>query len=87
MLKTCINYTKFCRKSELKNLKIDRKEKRLMILKEALDLSKNIADYRLDMYELVKSKGLSDPDVIKISQQLDKKILMIQKIQFKIHPS
>jgi hypothetical protein len=58
-----------------------------MFLKEALDLSKNIADYRLDMYELVKSKGLSDPDVIKISQQLDKEILMIQKIQFKIPPS
>ena len=46
----------------------NRKERMLMILKKALDLSKSIDDYRLDMYELAKNKGLSDPDVITIRQ-------------------
>ncbi|MFP3886106.1 aspartyl-phosphate phosphatase Spo0E family protein [Priestia filamentosa] len=50
-----------------------------MILREALDLSKSIANYRLDMYELARNKSFSDPDVIKVSQQLDSKILAIQK--------
>ncbi|MFC6604445.1 Spo0E family sporulation regulatory protein-aspartic acid phosphatase [Ectobacillus funiculus] len=51
-----------------------------MILRSALDLSKSIDDYRLDMYELAKNKGLSDPDVIKISYQLDRKIILLQKM-------
>ncbi|MBT2701305.1 aspartyl-phosphate phosphatase Spo0E family protein [Bacillus sp. ISL-40] len=55
-----------------------------MILREALDLSKSIANCRLDMHELAKDKGFSDPDVIKISQQLDSKISNIQKILYKI---
>ncbi|MBZ5753693.1 aspartyl-phosphate phosphatase Spo0E family protein [Metabacillus rhizolycopersici] len=55
-----------------------------MILREALDLSKSIANDRLDMYELAKDKGLSDPDVIKISQQLDFKIRNIESILRKI---
>ncbi|MEH7683455.1 Spo0E family sporulation regulatory protein-aspartic acid phosphatase, partial [Priestia megaterium] len=42
-----------------------------MILREVLDLSKSIANYRLDMYELAKNKGFSDPDVLKINQQLE----------------
>ncbi|MFB9759099.1 Spo0E family sporulation regulatory protein-aspartic acid phosphatase [Ectobacillus funiculus] len=52
----------------------------VMILRSALDLSKSIDDYRLDMYELAKNKGLSDPDVIKISYQLDRKIILLQKM-------
>ncbi|MFB9761287.1 aspartyl-phosphate phosphatase Spo0E family protein [Ectobacillus funiculus] len=51
-----------------------------MILKKALDLSKSIDNHRLDLYELVKKKGFSNPDVIKMSQQLDKKIVMLQRI-------
>ncbi len=51
-----------------------------MILRSALDLSKSIDDYRLDMYELAKNKGLSDPDIIKISHQLDRKIILLQKM-------
>ncbi|YCA46130.1 aspartyl-phosphate phosphatase Spo0E family protein (plasmid) [Bacillus sp. JZ8] len=31
------------------------------------------------MYELARNKSFSDPDVIKVSQQLDSKILAIQK--------
>lgn len=51
-----------------------------MILKNTLDLSKSIDAYRKDMYELAKNKGISDPDVIKISHQLEEKITMLQKI-------
>ena len=57
-----------------------------MILKEVLDLSKSIDHCRIDMYELAKKKGLSDPDVIKISEQLDREIIMLQKILYTIYP-
>jgi hypothetical protein len=53
-----------------------------MILRDTLELRKSIDNYRLNMYELVRNKGLSDPDVIKISQQLDKKIFMLQKVMY-----
>ncbi|WP_121610682.1 Spo0E family sporulation regulatory protein-aspartic acid phosphatase [Mesobacillus foraminis] len=58
-----------------------------MILKEALDLSKSIANYRLHLYELGKIKGSSDPDVIKMRQQLDSKIITIEKVIGKVHSS
>ncbi|MED4029826.1 aspartyl-phosphate phosphatase Spo0E family protein [Priestia aryabhattai] len=51
-----------------------------MILREALNLSKSIANYRMDMYKLTKEKSFSDPDVIKISQQLEFKIQNIKNI-------
>jgi hypothetical protein len=51
-----------------------------MILREVLDLSKSIANYRLDMYELAKNKGFSDPDVLKINQQLEFEIQNIKNI-------
>jgi hypothetical protein len=51
----------------------------LVKLKNILEeLLNGIDDYRLSMYELAKNKGLSDPEVIKISQQLDKKIFVIK---------
>lgn len=55
-----------------------------MILKKALELTKSIEDYRLDMDELAKKKGLSNPDVITISQKLDKQVLAVQKILYTI---
>ncbi|GAA3315201.1 hypothetical protein GCM10020331_009640 [Ectobacillus funiculus] len=55
------------RSSKLTKFENSRKERMVMILRSALDLSKSIDDYRLDMYELAKNKGLSDPDVIKKS--------------------
>lgn len=58
-----------------------------MLLRDALDLSKSIDHYRIDMYELAKKKGFTDPDVIKISDQLDRKIIMLQKIINTIHSS
>lgn len=51
-----------------------------MILKCALDLIISIKRYRRDMYKLIENKGISDPDVIKISQKLDGQIIMLQKI-------
>ena len=55
-----------------------------MILRSALELSKGIENDRLDMYELIKNKGLSNPDVINISQQLDKKITLLQEMMLAI---
>jgi Spo0E like sporulation regulatory protein len=51
-----------------------------MILKNILDLDQCISKHRQDMYELARNKGISDPDVIKISQKLDEDIIKLQKI-------
>lgn len=51
-----------------------------MILKSALDLSQSIKEHRQDMYKLAENKGMSDPEVIQISQQLDGQIIKLQKI-------
>lgn len=51
-----------------------------MILREVEYLRKSIVRDRLNMFEIAKGKELSHPDVLKISQQLDKKIVKIQKI-------
>lgn len=51
-----------------------------MRLIKLLVLKKSIEEHRDAMYELVKEKGLSDPKIIKVSQQLDKKILEWQKM-------
>lgn len=55
-----------------------------MILRETLELSKCIDNCRLDMYELAKDKGFSDPEVVKISQKLDRKIFTIQKFLYQL---
>ncbi|MEM1506027.1 aspartyl-phosphate phosphatase Spo0E family protein [Domibacillus sp. 8LH] len=51
-----------------------------MILKNVIDLRKNIKEHRQNMYELANYKGAAHPDVIKASQQLDKEIVRLQKI-------
>ncbi|MGE7763091.1 Spo0E family sporulation regulatory protein-aspartic acid phosphatase [Peribacillus sp. NPDC097895] len=43
-------------------------------------------EYRQEMFKLAGKKGLSDPQIIKISQQLDGEIVMWQKIIQEIHP-
>ena len=53
-----------------------------MILRNVLALRNSIDEYRKKMYELAREKGISDPDVVKISQQLDHKIMMLQKIMY-----
>ncbi len=54
-----------------------------MALESMLALQKSIGQFRQRMYELAKRKGVSDPDVVKVSQQLDEKIIMLQKIMYK----
>ncbi|MGG1397556.1 aspartyl-phosphate phosphatase Spo0E family protein [Bacillus salipaludis] len=51
-----------------------------MLLKNALELSKSINEDRRIMHEAVQNKGMADPEVRKISQQLDRKIIMLQKM-------
>ncbi|MFP3125635.1 aspartyl-phosphate phosphatase Spo0E family protein [Ectobacillus funiculus] len=53
-----------------------------MILRNVLALRNSINEYHKKMYELAREKGISDPDVVKISQQLDHKIMMLQKIMY-----
>lgn len=63
-----------------KILKMCRKELGIMLLKNALELSKSINEDRRIMHEAVQNKGMADPEVRKISQQLDRKIIMLQKM-------
>ncbi|WP_410777614.1 Spo0E family sporulation regulatory protein-aspartic acid phosphatase [Ectobacillus funiculus] len=56
-----------------------------MILKDVVQLSNSIEECKNKMDELVKSKDCSNIEVIKISQQLDIKIAMLQKIINKRH--
>lgn len=56
-----------------------------MILKDVVQLSNSIEECKNKMYELVKSKDFSNIEVIKMSQQLDIKIAMLQKIINKRH--
>lgn len=46
-----------------------------------IDIMKCIDNYRMDMYELAMKKGIADPDVIKLSQDLDEKIINIMYIK------
>ncbi|WP_440602764.1 aspartyl-phosphate phosphatase Spo0E family protein [Bacillus sp. GB_SG_008] len=48
-------------------------------LRKLLALNKSIDEHRHDMYEFAKEKSLSDPQIIKISQQLDREIIIWQK--------
>ena len=56
-----------------------------MILKDVVQLSNSIEECKNKMDELVKSKDFSNIEVIKMSQQLDIKIAMLQKIINKRH--
>jgi len=55
-----------------------------MILREVLNLSNKMSEYRLSMYELAKNKDFTNPYVIKMSQQLDVEIVKVQKILSKL---
>jgi hypothetical protein len=58
-----------------------------MILKSALDLRKSINRDRQRLYRLEKNMGISNPNVIQLSQELDKKILNMQKLMEEIRRS
>lgn len=57
-----------------------------IILRKALVLRKDIDKYRQELMKLAGKEGLSDPQVISISQQLDGEIIMWQKMIHEIHP-
>lgn len=59
---------------------------RSMILRKVLALKNSINEYRQNMVELAGKKGLSDPQVIRISQQLDGEIIKWEKFIQEIHP-
>jgi hypothetical protein len=51
-----------------------------MILKKVGELSNVIKEYRRNMIDLAAQKGLNHPDVLIISEKLDEKIIILQKI-------
>jgi cupin superfamily acireductone dioxygenase involved in methionine salvage len=51
-----------------------------MLLKTVLDLSKKIDEHRQDINTLSKNKGISHPDVIKMTQKLSEETRMMQNI-------
>lgn len=53
-----------------------------MFFKNSLILKSAIDEYRQNMHKLAKEKGVLDPEVIKISQELDMKIVILQKVLF-----
>ncbi|MEH7012006.1 aspartyl-phosphate phosphatase Spo0E family protein [Neobacillus niacini] len=57
----------------------------VMMLKYVLDLEMSLEGYRQQMYDLAKNKGIGDPETIKINQELDRKIVLLQKILSEIN--
>jgi hypothetical protein len=54
---------------------------RIMLLSKSVIIRKQIGSYRKKLYSAVKRKGvINDPEIIEISQELDKLILSLQKI-------
>ncbi|MFD4819895.1 Spo0E family sporulation regulatory protein-aspartic acid phosphatase [Peribacillus butanolivorans] len=51
-----------------------------MNLKDLHVLRESINEDRHSMYKLAEKRGISDSQVIKVSQQLDRKIILIQKV-------
>lgn len=56
-----------------------------MIFMNVIELSKSINHDRKEMYKLAEKGDLLNPAVIQISQNLDEKIVTLQKILYKIH--
>ncbi len=50
------------------------------MLNQVLELNRCINEDRQVLYELSKNKNLSDPSVVQVSQNLDRKIFMLQKV-------
>ncbi|MEW9673443.1 aspartyl-phosphate phosphatase Spo0E family protein [Ammoniphilus sp. 3BR4] len=51
-----------------------------MLLKDLLSLKRSIEEDRKSMSHLAKKKGIQDPEVIKFSQELDEKIVNLQRV-------
>jgi hypothetical protein len=50
-----------------------------MIVEQELELNRCLIERRKELYELSKNKKLSDPSVVKVSQNLDAIIVKLQK--------
>ncbi len=51
-----------------------------MYLQKILHLTKSIDEDRQIMYKMENNKVLSDPDIVKINQNIDRKVEIVQKI-------
>lgn len=58
---------------------------RQVILKRVLDLRRSIDEYWRNINDLATNKGISNPEVIRLNQELDKKIIILQKMLVEIH--
>jgi hypothetical protein len=56
-----------------------------MFLKKAIELRKDIDVHRKIMCDIAMTKGINHPDVIKVSQLLDEKIILLQKMIYQIN--
>ncbi|SIS01446.1 Spo0E like sporulation regulatory protein [Peribacillus simplex] len=52
----------------------------MMNLKDLRVLRGSINEDRHSMYKLAEKRGISDSQVIKVSQKLDRKIILLQKV-------
>ncbi|MEW9674077.1 Spo0E family sporulation regulatory protein-aspartic acid phosphatase [Ammoniphilus sp. 3BR4] len=50
-----------------------------MLLSKMLIVRDFIIKHQEELYNLVKNKGFNDPDVLKVSQELDEKINILQR--------
>lgn len=53
-----------------------------MLLLEISRMREDVENLRREMCNLAKIKGLSDPEVVRKSQELDKKILIMQQMVY-----
>jgi len=66
------------------NSKFRKGEEQIMLLKNVLDLLSSIDEGRQNIYQLSQHKELHSQEIVNISQDLDEKIIDLQKI---IHKS
>ncbi len=62
------------------NSKSRKGEEQVMLLKNVLDLLSSIDEGRQNIYQLSQHKELHSQEIVNISQDLDKKIIDLQKI-------
>jgi hypothetical protein len=55
-----------------------------VLLLKLVQTEKKIREYQQTMYDLAKVSGLNDPNVLFISQKLDKEILFFQKFSINL---
>jgi Spo0E like sporulation regulatory protein len=76
------NQIRFYIRWHLINLKLEKRE--IMVLKEVLYLKNSVEEYRKKLNQIIMDKGINHPDSIKFSQELDNKVLQLQKYMVQI---